>query len=70
MDDLKQKLQTYYEQAAPTEEFMQHLLHLEETTDAPPVLRRHSRRKYLIPLAAMLAVMKRMVVRIILFISL
>ena len=56
MDDLKQKLQTYYEQAAPTEEFMQHLLHLEETTDAPPVLRRHSRRKYLIPLAAMLAV--------------
>ena len=56
MDDLKQKLQTYYEQAAPTEEFMQHLLHLEETTDTPPVLRRHSRRKYLIPLAAMLAV--------------
>ena len=56
MDDLKQKLQTYYEQAAPTEEFMQHLLHLEETTDAPPVLRRRSRRKYLIPLAAMLAV--------------
>ena len=56
MDDLKQKLQTYYEQTAPTEEFMQHLLNLEETTDASPAPRRHSRRKYLIPLAAMLAV--------------